>query len=208
VYPERTSCVWEREDSRESSLLPWFALGLRSNFEKTTAQLLENEGYEVFLPTYRVLRRWSDRDKQIQIPLFAGYMFCRMDINRRAPVQGTPGVVRIIGFGKNPVPVPQNEIEAVRAIVESRLFSQPWPFLSVGDRVVVERGPLAGTEGFLTRVNGEYRLVASITLLQRSIAVELEREWVRPVDRVLRHAPAMAQDCDGPSCKTIRASDA
>ncbi len=182
----------EGEKSYQSGPLPWFALRLRSNFEKTTAQALENQGYEVFLPTYRARRRWSDRIKEIQMPLFAGYVFCRMDINNRFPVLMTCGVVGIAGLGKTPTPVADHDISVVRAIVESRLFTQPWPFLAVGDRIVVERGPLAGTEGILTRINREYRLVASINLLQRSIAVELERDWVRPVDRPLNCTPAVA----------------
>jgi transcription antitermination factor NusG len=168
-------------------LLPWFALRLRSNFEKTTAQLLEYRGYEVFLPTYRTRTRWSDRVKEIQVPLFASYVFCRIDINHRLPVLTTPGVIGIVGLGKTPEPIADHEIAAVRAIVESRLFSQPWPFLQTGDRIVVERGPLAGTEGILSCIKGEYRLVATISLLQRSVAVELDRDWVRPAERSLRY---------------------
>jgi transcription antitermination factor NusG len=97
--------------------LPWFALRLRSNFEKTTAQLLEYRGYEVFLPTYRTRRRWSDRVKEIEAPFFAGYLFCRIDISHRLPVLTTPGVVGIVGRGKVPEPVGDHEITAVRAIV-------------------------------------------------------------------------------------------
>jgi transcription antitermination factor NusG len=190
VYPVKVKLTREWE---KCCLSPrWFAIGLRSNFEKTTAQLLESQGFEALSPTYRVLRRWSDRVKEIQVPFFPGYVFCRMDLTERAAVLMTPGVVRIIGHGKTAEPIPDAEITAIRAITESHLFSQPWPFLGIGDRIVVERGPLAGTEGFLTRVDGGYRLVASITLLQRSIAVELERDWVRPVDGSLRPVSAVA----------------
>src|SRR5690348_8614342 len=146
-------------------VLPWFALRLRSNFEKTTARLLESRGYEVFLPTYRARTRRLDRIKEIQAPLFAGYVFCRIDINHRLPVLTTPGVVGIVSLGKIPEPIADREIAAVRAIAESRLLSQPWPFLQTGDRIVVESGPLAGTEGILTCIKGEYRLVATISLL-------------------------------------------
>lgn len=192
MYPEKKSHSREDKSSVRSTELEWFALRVRSNFETTTARLLENAGYEVLLPTYRTLRRWSDRVKQIQVPLFPGYVFCQMDINHRTPVLRTPGIVRIIGFGDDSTPVPKHEIASVRAIVESRVFSKPWPFLAVGDRIIVERGPLAGTEGFLISAGEEYRLVVSITLLRRSMAVELEREWVRPADHTSRHVPAVA----------------
>ena len=101
--------------------------------------------------------------------------------------KSVPGVVGIVGHGKIPEPIADHEILAVRAIVESRLFSEPWPFLQTGDRIVVERGPLAGTEGILSCIKGEYRLLAAISLLQRSVAVELDRDWVRPAERSLRY---------------------
>lgn len=104
----------------------------------------------------------------------------------------SPGVVSIVGLGKTPAPVPDHEIAGVRAVVESPLFSQPWPFLETGDRILIERGPLAGTEGILICLKGEYRLVASVTLLQRSVAAELDRDWVRPVQRSLSRIPAVA----------------
>jgi transcription antitermination factor NusG len=183
--------VLEKNNYHRGSL-PWFALRLRSNFEKTTAQLLEYRGYEVFLPTYRTRRRWSDRVKEIEAPFFTGYLFCRIDMSHRLPVLTTPGVVGIAGRGKIPEPVGDHEIAAVRTIVESGLFSQPWPFLTAGDRIRVEYGPLAGTEGILTCVKGNYRLVASVSLLQRSVAVELDRDWVQPIDRPVRQKPALA----------------
>jgi transcription antitermination factor NusG len=198
VFPNSESCTKGVFVCNQSTPLPWYALGLRSNFEKTARRLLEDGGYEVFLPTYRVLRRWSDRVKQIEAPLFAGYAFCRMDITRRDPLFRASGIARVIGFGTDPMPVPEHEIQSVRAIVESRLFSQPWPFLAVGDRVMVERGPLAGAQGVLIRVNEEYKLVASITLLQRSIAVELERDWIRPVDRELPFSRSPRPKNDSP----------
>lgn len=184
----KTSLQANRGNGYQCDALPWFALRLRSNFEQTAALLLENRGYEVFLPTYRTRRRWTDRVKEIQVPLFAGYVFCRLDINRRLPVLTTPGVVGIVGVGKVPAPVSDGEVASVRTIVESRIFSQPWPYLAIGDRIVVERGPLAGAEGILSCTKGEYRLIASVSLLQRSVAVELDRDWVRPIDRSFVHA--------------------
>ena len=199
---QRKKALTPNKDSHKSDSLPWFALRVRSNFEKTTAQSLESRGHEVFLPTYRTRRRWSDRVKEIELALFGGYVFCRLDLNRRLPVLMTPGVVGIAGLGKTPVAVADHEIAAVRALVKSRLFSQPWPFLEAGDRVVIEHGPLAGTEGILICIKGEYRLVASITLLQRSVATELDRDWVRPVDRSWMHAPAPKRIANPPSLVT------
>jgi transcription antitermination factor NusG len=189
VYSDKTACAREGEISRQRG--SWFALGLRSNFEKTTATLLEHQGYEALSPTYRIRRRWSDRLKEIETPLFPGYVFCRMDLAERGPVLMTPGVVRIIGFGSEPAPVADLEIVAIQAIMKSGLLSRPWPFLAVGDPILVESGPLAGTTGFLTCVDEQYRLIASISLLQRSIAVELDRDWVRPAHS-LRSVPAVA----------------
>ena len=178
--------------SSQSELFPWFVLRLRSNFERVTAQFLESRGYEVFLPTYRRRRRRSDRVQEIQVPLFPGYVFCRMDFNRRLPVLMAPGVIGIAGLGKIAVPVSEHEIASVRAIAQSRLFSEPWPYLQAGSRIVIEHGPLAGTEGILICIKGEFRLVASISILQRAVAVELERDWVRSADPSWSKASALA----------------
>jgi transcription antitermination factor NusG len=161
--------------------LSWFALRTRSNFEQPAAAVLRNKGFEDFLPVSATRKRWSDRMKTVETPLFPGYVFCRFDVQKRLPVLTTPGIVGIVGVGKQPAPIPDQEIERVRRIATSGLAAQPWPFLRVGERILIERGPLAGIEGILLRMKGELRLVASIDLLQRSIAVEVERDWVKPV---------------------------
>lgn len=158
--------------------LLWYAVRVKPNFEKTSASLLEGKGYEVFLPTYHSRRQWSDRLKELDLPLFPGYVFCRLEVNQRLPVLTTPGVMNIIGVGKTPMPVPEEEIAAVQTIVLSRLESQPWPFLKIGQRVRIEHGPLAGVEGILTQFKSGYRLVVSISLLQRSVATDIEGGWV------------------------------
>ena len=160
---------------------PWFAVRVRSNFEQMTAAALRGKGYEEFLPVYRARRRWSDRLKEVDCPLFPGYVFCRFDVENRLPVLVTPGVISILGMGKTPVPLDEGEIEAVRVIVRSGLVAGPWPFVRVGQAVYIEEGPLAGAEGVVIKVKGRYRLVASVTLLQRSVYVEIDREWVRPI---------------------------
>ena len=140
--------------------------------------MLRGRGLEEFLPCYRLRSRWSDRDKEIERPLFPGYLFCRFDPYDRLPVLSTPGVVHIVGLGKMPIPVEEREVEAVRVLVRSGLSARPHPFLQVGNRVVIERGPLAGVEGTLTKVKNAHRIVVSVTLLQRSVSAEIDSGWV------------------------------
>jgi len=166
-----------------NNFLPWYAARVKSNFEHAVSRHLRARGYEEFLPTYRARRRWSDRIKEIQVPLFGGYVFCRLEAGNRLPVLTTPGVVHLVGIGKTPCAVAEDELEAVRRIVESELLARPWPFLQLGQHVELVRGPLAGVEGILTKFKGNYRLVVSVQLLQRSVAVEIEGDWVRPRGR-------------------------
>jgi len=160
---------------------PWFALRTRSNFEKTAFEVLRGKGYEVFLPLYQSRRQWSDRTKIIERPLFPGYLFCRFATEDRLPVLVTPGVVNVIGAGRTPLPVPEYEVAAVQRIISSGLPARPWPFVRVGQKVVIERGPLAGIEGILESVRNSYRFVVSVGLLQRAVAAEVDADWVRPV---------------------------
>jgi transcription antitermination factor NusG len=139
---------------------------------------LNGKGYEWFLPRYKTRRRWSDRFKQIEQPLFPGYVFCRLDPWNQLPILTTPGVTRIVGIAKIPVPVDEIEIAAIRGAVKSGLACHDLPFLQIGRRVKIEYGPLSGLEGILLDFKGQNRLVLSITLLQRSVAVQVEDSWV------------------------------
>jgi len=165
----------------------WFALTIKRNWEKHVAELLRGKGYECFLPQYRSRRRWSDRYKEIELPLFPGYVFCRFDPTRRLPILTTPGVVTVVGNGRVPIPVDDSEIAAVRRVVSADLQVQPWPYLHVGQRVAIEDGVLAGLEGILLDVKKSWRLVVSVDLLQRSVAVEVDRAWVRPLSAQHAH---------------------
>jgi len=160
---------------------PWFALRIRSRCEKNVAAALNEKGYEVFLPLYCHRRRWSDRIKEIEEPLFPGYLFCRFDLQKRLPILITPHVILIVGTGKMPVPVDDREIAALQSIVKSGLEAQPWPFLRLGQTVRVLQGPLRGVEGTLVAFKAGHRLVVSVTLLQRSVAVEVDHDWVTPI---------------------------
>src|SRR5690348_7911111 len=134
---------------REPVLQPWYAVRVRSNFEKTVQTLLTGKGYEIFLPSYRSRRRWSDRAKEIESPLFPGYTFCRFDARQRLPILTTPGVVSILGSAAGPIAIPEEEIAAVRTMVGSGLLVGPWPFLAEGQQITVVRGPLSGLEGIV-----------------------------------------------------------
>jgi len=159
---------------------PWFAILARSGREKYATMLLENAGFECFLPISKSTRKWSDRMKDVEVPLFPGYLFCRMNPNDRLPVLTTPGVIQIAGIGKMPIPVEEHEIAAVRQIEKSGLSAMPWPYLRVGNTARIEEGPLRGVTGIVVKIKSALKLVLSIELLQRSIAVEIDRNWISP----------------------------
>jgi transcription antitermination factor NusG len=159
---------------------PWYAIAVRSNFERIVAQSLRQKDYEIFWPSYLANHRWSDRTKTVECPLFPGYLFCQMDLRQRVPLLNTPGVASIVGVGKCAIPVPESEILAIRKVVESGLPVAPWPFLKAGQFVYINRGPLAGVEGLLVAFKNRSRLVVSVKMLQRSVTVEIESDWAEP----------------------------
>jgi len=172
-------------DSTESNH-PWFAVQVRPRFEKVVAHVLENKGFEHLLPLYSVSRQRSDRTVGLQLPLFPGYLFCRLDLNTRLlPLFTTPGVVRILGTGSTPCPVAENEISAIRTILKEGRGAQPAPMPRAGERVYIEAGPLCGVEGVMIGTKKDSRLIVSVTLLQRAVSVEIDADCARPV--VPRH---------------------
>ncbi len=174
---------------KKSAEFPWFALQVRSRREGLVSTHLEGQGYECFLPLYKSKRRWSDRVKEVEQPLFPGYLFCRLDLNNRGPVLMTPSVQQIVGVGRTPIPVEEREMESIRLALSSGLPSQPWPYLHVGERVRVNYGSLVNLEGILVNFKGSNRVVLSVTLLQRSVAMEIDLAWLSPV-REAKAAPA------------------
>jgi transcription antitermination factor NusG len=143
---------------------------------------LQEKGYEVFLPAYVSSRKWSDRVKSLSLPLFPGYLFCRFDVNARLPILITPGVQSIVGVGKTPVSVDEAEISAVHHVLEAGVPAQPWPYVAMGQRVLVEQGPLEGLTGIVVRAKGADRLIVSVSLLMRSVSVEIDRDWIQPLE--------------------------
>lgn len=164
----------------------WYALTVKPNHERATAQALGCKDLESFLPLYLTRRRWSDRIKELELPLFAGYVFCRFADGERAQALATPGVTSVVGFGNRSAPVAEEEIQALRTMLASGLPVGPWPYLRVGERVRIEAGPLCGLEGILTQVKDVWRVVVSVELLQRSVAAEVDRDVLAAAGRGVR----------------------
>jgi transcription antitermination factor NusG len=135
---------------------------------------------EQFVPTYRSRRMWADRVKTLDLPLFPGYVFCRIRLDERNVVVTTEGVVNIVGAGRQPIAVSDTEIEAIRTVVQSGAHAEPCQYLKTGQIVRINYGSLAGIEGVLTKVKNSLRLVISVNLLERSVAVEIDAAWVSP----------------------------
>jgi len=169
-------------DGLTPDLFPWFALQVRTRYEAGVADQLSRQGYDRFLPLYKLRKRWSDRIKEVDAPLFPGYLFCRFNPQDRLPILKTPGVIQIVGFKTGPAVVDEAEIRSIQTLVAAGVPHQPWPFLAAGDRVRIESGPLLGLEGILTEVRRSYRLVLSVTLLQRSVAVEIDSASVTAIN--------------------------
>jgi transcription antitermination factor NusG len=186
----------------------WYALRVRSNFEHTTSAFLASNGYEVFLPTYSERRRWSDRIKEVEVPLFRGYVFCSMNIHKRQLVVQAPGFVNIVSSGNAFLPVAEAEIAAVRTIVNSPVFRTPWPYLCIGETVIIDHGPLAGLQGILIEQKSRHRLIVSVHLLQRSVAAEVSMDWIRPLKDGSRlyFAAARAACSQSQASPSVRAS--
>jgi len=162
---------------------PWYALYTRHQHEKAVAEILSNKGFEVFLPLYSVVHRWKDRTKDLSLPLYPCYVFLRDGLEHRLQILTTPGVHGIVGFAGRPCAIPDAEIDAVRQVIESSLRVEPYPFLRCGDRVRVKSGPLEGIEGILVRKKNSFRLVLSVELLQKSVAVEVDVSMVECQNR-------------------------
>ena len=152
----------------------WFAIRVKSNRENVTSQALEGKGYEVMLPLYR---REDVPATRAPAPLFPGYLFSRFEVTKRLPILTIPGVVHIVGVGKTPIPIDHEELESLRILLETGLPIRREETYTVGQRVRISRGPLTGAGGVVTDIKDQ-RFVVSITLLQRSVSVVLEPEWI------------------------------
>jgi len=159
----------------------WHALYTRHQHENVVAQALSGKGFEVFLPQYRTVHRWRDRNKELMLPLFPNYVFIRGGLDRMLSIVSTPGVHSLVSWGARPADIPVEEIDAVRVLVESPLQVEPHPFLKCGDLVRVKSGPLEGIQGVLVRKTRGFRLVLSVEMLSQSAAVEVDINLVERV---------------------------
>jgi transcription antitermination factor NusG len=154
----------------------WYAVQTRSNFERRVTGELAARGLETFYPTIREVHRWKDRRKEVDVPIFPGYLFTRIVDNPsiRLQVLRTAGAVRILGYGAEIEPVPDIEIESIRKLLESRARFYAHPFLREGAWVRVRRGALEGVEGRLIRMKAGARLVLSVEMLSKAVATEID----------------------------------
>ncbi len=159
----------------------WRALTVRSRHEKIAAQSLRSRGLEEFLPLYPSKRAWSDRTKVVDLPLFPGYVFCRVPQSKRLLAVSSPGVTSIVGFGGQDAVIEEHELESVRRMLAAGLAVEPWPYVRPGNIVEIRSGPLSGLRGEVVREKGLWRLIVNVDLLQRSVSAELERDMVQAI---------------------------
>jgi transcription antitermination factor NusG len=159
----------------------WYAAYTCANHEKTVARQLAERRIEHFLPLYRSRRQWSDRRVELELPLFPSYVFVRCALQERFRLLNVSGLVRLVGFGGLPEPLADEEVEVLRSGSCESLQIRPHPFLTVGRRVRITRGPLAGLSGVLKRQKGTSWVVLSIELIQRSVMVNVEAADVMPM---------------------------
>jgi transcription antitermination factor NusG len=172
--------ISERND-RDTAYFPmdfveprWYVAHTSANHEKRVTEQLLQRSVEHFLPLYESVRRWKDRRMKLQLPLFPGYVFVRLALRDRLTVLQVPGVARLISFNGKPAALPDKEIEALRAGLAAQLRAEPHPYLTVGRRVRVKRGPLEGMEGILIRKKKACRVVLSLDVIMRSASVEVD----------------------------------
>ena len=159
----------------------WYAACLGPRQEKSVARQLHERGLDWFLPLYRSVRRWKDRRKEVDMVLFPGYVFVHIALQERLRVLQLPGVVRFVSFGGLPAAVPDQQVETLRNGLKDYVYAEPHPYLTVGRRVQVTHGPFAGARGILLRKKDKFRVVISLALIMRSVAVEVDASDVQPL---------------------------
>lgn len=156
----------------------WFALNVRSRHEKVVAQLLSLKGFETFLPLYGRRHQYGRRAREFELPLFPGYLFCRFGFSSSLLIATTPGVLRVVGSGRYPMPVDWREIEMIQRAIAAKASLVPHPYSPVGQIGRVTSGALAGIEGLVVSNRHPMRLVLSVSLLQRSVLLEIDADRV------------------------------
>lgn len=159
----------------------WFALQVYCGRERWIGSYLASSGFDQLVLLQKDLRQWSDRRKIIETPVFPGYVFCLFNMEQRGAVLSVPGVHRVVGLGRTPEPVAEEEIAALKRLDQAGCPLERWPYLREGDLVRIEDGPLCGLTGHFVEARKSNRIVVSITLVQRSVAVEIGHSHVRPI---------------------------
>lgn len=161
-------------ESTPSQQPRWYALYTCARHEKRVAEQIERRQLSCFLPSYRCVRRWKDRRKELELALFPGYVFVHMSLSNKLKVLQVPGVVQLVSFQGQPAALPAEEIEALRNRISGNAQVVPHPYLQAGRKVRVHSGPFQGLEGVIVRRKDRCRLIFSIDLIQRSLAIELD----------------------------------
>jgi transcription antitermination factor NusG len=176
IVDKSSSTVCGRAEGLPSDYVDprWYAAYTSPHHEKWVAGQMSDRRIECFLPTYKSVRRWKDRRKQLDLPLFPGYVFVRIALQDRLQVLRLAGVVQFVAFQGKPAALPECDIEALRSGTQARAALEPHPFLKTGCRVRVRAGPMAGIEGLLTRRKDSYRVVIAVELIMRSVALEVD----------------------------------
>jgi transcription antitermination factor NusG len=159
---------------------PYYAIQVRIRRERLVCHSLNQRGFHPYLPVYESRRQWADRVRTVEVPLFPGYLFCPLDIHNRLPLLSVPGVTGIVGAGKTPIPVEPNELEAIRIMIATGVAVEACMPLTIGRKVKIQKGPLAGVEGVIIERRGHQRLVVTVSLLNRSVSAVVDPETLVP----------------------------
>ena len=176
----------------------WYAGSTAARHEKRVAEHFSQRGVEHFLPVYHAVHRWNNGRHRVSLPLFPGYIFVRIPLQERLRVLEVPGFVRLVGFNALPQPLPECEIRKMQEALVQGVMAEPYPYLTIGTRVEVRNGPLAGMTGILLRRQNKYRVVISVDLIMQSMVVEVAAEDVGPIRRSASR-PLQAETDKGPS---------
>ncbi|MGA8595251.1 MAG: UpxY family transcription antiterminator [Bryobacteraceae bacterium] len=156
----------------------WYAFRVRPRHEKTASAQLKEKGYTEFLPLIREQRKWGSRRAIVDAPLFPGYIFCQAQRSTLYPILNLPAVVDVVRAGSQPLPAAREEVDALKRAIDASLLMEPWSYTEVGQPVCITSGPLAGLTGIVVEVRQAQRLVLSVSLLRRSVLVEVDRDSI------------------------------